>query len=929
MTVIWGHISRRNLRLKNDHRVYPMAPETVPAFTGIMQAGKVTMALEQYKQKRDFELTPEPAGEVEPSGTSRLYVIQKHAARQLHYDLRLELNGVLKSWAVPKGPSLDPSEKRLAVHVEDHPVQYGSFEGIIPEGEYGGGTVMLWDRGEWEPLGNPDEGYTKGDFKFRLHGEKLKGTWVLARMKGKTGDNGKNWLLIKKRDEESITKGNPDPLREMDRSVLTGRSMPEIAAEHDKVWYEGESVPGTDVPAEAKQARPNTAKSRKKTGSGIKIEPASLPGARPAPLPETVYPELATLVGTPPTGENWIHEIKYDGYRILCILSPQEGRRARLVSRNGKDWTEKFTEIARVASEIPAESAILDGEIVVVDQSGRTDFQALQNVLQGIESGRLVYYVFDIPYCQGFDITGAPLLERKKLLRRLLEAAPLNDSRILYADHIQGQGAEVFAHACRFALEGMVSKLADSPYEQKRSRRWVKVKCFHRQEFVIGGFTDPGGSRTGFGALLLGCYDREHNLVYSGKVGTGFNDKTLNDIFARLNVMRLDKPPFLNPPTGYEAKGSHWVRPELVCEVEFTSWTEDSVLRHPSFKGLREDKDPKDIVRENTEPQIFESGKTMDEQQSASQPIKSRSGMPESKSGKTAAVINLSNPDRIIYPEMGITKRALAEYYVDIAEWILPHLEKRPLTLVRCPEGWEKECFYQKHLGDTAPNVLRSIPIVEKNGSEYYSVLENVAGLIALVQIGVLEIHVWGSREDELEKPDMIVFDLDPDPEVDWTGMIAAANLMRDRLSDLGLESFLKTTGGKGLHIVVPLTPIVEWDTIKEFTRAVAQSIVRESPGEYIATMSKQKRKGKIFIDYLRNGRGATSVAAYSTRARRGAPISTPLAWDELTQNIRPDTFKIENIRQRLSLLKADPWEGYFTVRHRYRFDKMRKQVGL
>jgi len=893
------------------------------------------MGLERYKQKRDFVQTPEPEGKVEPSSTGRLYVIQKHAASRLHYDLRLELNGVLKSWAIPKGPSLDPAEKRLAVHVEDHPIQYGSFEGVIPEGEYGGGTVMLWDLGEWEPIGDPAEGYAKGDLKFRLQGKKLTGDWVLARMKGRTEDDGKNWLLIKKRDAASITKGASDPLGEMDRSVSTGRDMREIAAEHDKVWYEGVSVPGTEVPGGATGVKSKKGKISANTcdpgtGSGIRTDPSVLPGARPAPLPEFFHPQLAASAGKPPAGDNWIHEIKYDGYRILCMFAHSGGRPVRLVSRNGKDWTKRFSEIAQAVFKIRTDSTILDGEIVVVDPSGRTDFQALQNALRGIESGRIVYYVFDMPYCQGYDITRAPLLERKRLLRGLLENSSFNDTQILYTDHIQGQGSDVFAHACRFALEGVVSKRADSPYEQKRSRNWVKVKCFHRQEFVIGGFTDPGGSRNGFGALFLGYYGRDRKLVYSGRVGTGFNDRTLKDIFARLDPIRIHHAPFVNPPTGYEAKGAHWVSPEMVCEVEFTSWTGEGVLRHPSFKGIREDKEASEVFRDDTGPEIPGSRMAAPRGQGVSAAVKSSDGKPKSSSGtgKSAAGIKVSNPERILYPEMGVTKRALAEYYTDIADWILPHLRKRPLTLVRCPEGWEKPCFYQKHLGDAAPDVLRSIPISEKNGSEHYSVLENVAGLIALVQIGVLEIHVWGSREDKLEKPDMMVFDLDPDPAVPWAGMIAAAYRMREALSNLGLKSFLKTTGGKGLHVVVPLTPRAEWDAVREFARAVAENMVRQFPGEYIATMSKQKRRNKIFIDYLRNGRGATSVAAYSTRARRGAPISAPLAWVELSENIGPDTFNIQNIRQRLSSLKSDPWEGYFSVRQSLTA-KRRKEVGL
>ncbi len=873
------------------------------------------MALDRYQEKRHFAKTPEPEGTVEKSQTGKLYIIQKHAARRLHYDLRLELDGVLKSWAVPKGPSMVPGEKRLAVHVEDHPVEYGSFEGIIPEGEYGGGTVMLWDRGTWEPIGDPLKGYEKGDFKFRLNGEKLKGSWVLARMKGSAGENGKNWLLIKKHDEDAISGSDPEPVDTMNRSVASGRTMEEIAEQRKTFWYEGESVPEAEVPT--KVAEPSSKKHTKKAFAAS--DPSKLPGAREAPLPEDLRPELATLVSDPPKGDNWIHEIKYDGYRILCVLS---NGRSRLISRNGKEWTDRFPEIAETVSALPPDNVILDGEVVVVDNEGRTDFQALQNILRGLQTGRLVYFAFDVPYCKGYDLTKTPLLERKAFLQQMLEALP-DGSRIVYADHIKGEGSVVYHNACRFALEGIVSKRADSSYESRRSRSWLKVKCGERQEFVIGGFTDPGGSRKGFGALLVGYYDPEGKLVYSGRVGTGFNEKILNDLYGRLDAIRAGKSPFVNPPTGYEASGVHYVKPELVCEVEFTAWTDEGILRHPSFKGLREDKSPTEIVREKPPVEAAESvpAKSGEPIREAAQPP----AVSESRSRPGPTRIAVSNPDRILYPEMGVTKLALAEYYRDIADWILPHLVRRPLTLVRCPEGREKECFYQKHLGDNAPKVLRAIPIMEKDGQEYYSVLDEIEGVIALVQIGTLEIHVWGCREEDIEHPDMMVFDLDPAPDVTWERMIVAAYLLRGRLLDLGLTSFLKTTGGKGLHVVVPLVPRADWDTVKEFSKAVADGIVREFPRDYIATMSKEKRKGKIFIDYLRNGRGATSICAYSSRARQNAPVSTPVEWSEL-QDIRADSFNIENIRRRLSNLKKDPWAGYFEVKQSLT-EEMRKQA--
>lgn len=760
------------------------------------------MGLDEYLEKRSFSRSPEPRGKVEKSQEGYLYVIQKHAASHLHYDLRLELDGVLKSWAVPKGPSLRPGDKRLAVHVEDHPIEYGSFEGIIPEGEYGGGTVMLWDRGTWEPVGGPHEAYAKGDLKFKLHGERLKGSWVLARMKGSAGGEGKNWLLIKKRDDAAISGPGPGPVETTDRSVATGRTMEEIASRKN----EGETgLSDNNVwPAG--------------------LDPASLPEARPAEHPRFINPQLATPVNKPPQGENWLHEIKYDGYRILCAL---DGGQARLFSRKGNEWTDRFSQIARAAAKIPISSAIFDGEVVVVDREGRTDFQALQNILQGLKTGRLLYFVFDIPYCAGYDVTKAPLIKRKDLLLKKLLTGTLepssNESQIIYSDHIAGQGEAVFSHACRLGLEGIVSKRADSPYVQRRSRDWLKVKCFMRQEFVVGGFTDPGGSRSGFGALLLGYYSPNGGLVYAGKVGTGFTDETLAVLLERLKAIETGVPPFIPPPKGHDAKGVHWTRPQLVAEVEFSTWTEDGLLRHPSFKGLREDKEAMDVVKEN--PQEMPSIDSEREKSRASNDKPPRAAKLKTGAANPSS-LPLSNPDRIFYPEIGVTKRALAQYYSDVAEWIMPHIAGRPLTLVRCPEGWQKECFFQKHLGDAVPGSLRSIPITEKGKREYYSVADNIDGVIALVQMGALEIHVRGSREEKLEQPDMMVFDLDPAPEIEWTSMIEAARLLRENLSALGLTSFLKTTGGKGLHIVVPLTPEAGWDTVKAFSRAVAEGIV-------------------------------------------------------------------------------------------------------
>ena len=538
------------------------------------------MGLKEYRRKRDFSRTPEPAGSARADRSERMYVIQKHAASHLHYDLRLEMGGVLKSWAVPKGPSLDPAEKRLAVHVEDHPVEYGSFEGVIPEGEYGGGTVMLWDVGSWIPEGDPETKYRKGHLTFRLEGKKLQGSWTLARMGGSAGEEGKNWLLIKRKDGEARPLRELDVLEEHPLSVTTGRSMEEIGSSKDRVWS-GESG---EIPA----PHPN----------GVP-DPSGLPGARRSSMPSSPKPQLARLEKSPPTGDQWLHEIKYDGYRILCL---KRGNEVRLISRNGKDWTARFPTVTEAAASISPERMILDGEMVVLRPDGRTDFQALQNAMEGAPSGPIGYYVFDVLYSDGFDLTRTPLLERKEYLKRVLENSRVPPF-LLFGDHIRGKGEVVYEHACSLGMEGIVSKRAESRYESRRSGSWLKVKCTKRQEFVIGGYTDPSGARSGFGALLVGTYNATGELVFAGRVGTGFNEQSLSHTLAALKPLETGETPFTNPPKGREARGVHWVRPKLVAEVEFTERTEEGILRHPSFKGLREDKEPKEVRLEEPGPE--------------------------------------------------------------------------------------------------------------------------------------------------------------------------------------------------------------------------------------------------------------------------------------------------------------------------------------
>ena len=841
--------------------------------------------LNEYKKKRRFELTPEPEGKVKRSRTGSLYVIQKHAASRLHYDFRLELGGVLKSWAVPKGPSLDPSDKRLAVEVEDHPISYGSFEGIIPEGNYGAGTVMLWDRGTWEPLKDPHMGLRAGRLEFRLLGEKLKGEWALVRMARRADEKKNNWLLIKVKDDYS-RRGGKSVLDEYPLSSASGRDMKEIAAAAGKAVKndnasgssrakkkQGDSDPGSDLP-----------------------DPAGLPGARKSKLPEEIKPELATLVDSPPSGDDWLHEVKFDGYRLISILS--DGK-VRILTRGGKDWTDKFGGIARALGALPVKSAVFDGEAVVLDKNGVSDFQALQNALKGPRKNSLHYFVFDLLYCSGYDLTRVPLLDRKTFLEKILGF--IEPGVIHYSDHIVGEGSRVFEDACKMSLEGIVSKRAASPYSQRRTRDWLKVKCHKRQEFVIGGYkASTKASRPGFGSLLLGYYDGEGNLVYSGGVGTGFDSRSLKSIRKELDSMPRKDSPFVNPPTGADARGLRWVRPELVAEVEFTEWTDDNLLRHPSFKGLREDKPANEIIRERS---------------SGEESMAEDTGKKNDSASDTVAGVHLTHPDRVLYPDQGLTKAELAQFYADIAGWILPHVVNRPLTIVRCPGGSQNKCFYQKNVGEGLPVAIHGVSIEGKEADKTYISIKDIKGLVSLVQIGVLEIHPWGSRIDKLERPDRMVFDLDPGEGVSYPGVVEAAFKIRDILDGLGLVSFVKTSGGKGLHVVVPLDRRSGWEEMKSFSKAVADGVVKLEPGKYIATASKAKRKGKIFIDYLRNNRDATTVAAYSTRARNGAPVSTPITWDELSPDLTPNKYNVGNLRARLSSLKEDPWKDFFTTR--------------
>jgi bifunctional non-homologous end joining protein LigD len=848
------------------------------------------MGLREYRRKRDFKKTPEPAGQVSdpPRNQKRSYLIQKHAASRLHYDFRLELEGVLKSWAVPKGPSLDPADKRLAMHVEDHPLEYGEFEGIIPKGQYGGGTVLMWDRGTWEPVGDPHKSYRAGSLKFTLKGEKLRGGWALVKIGGrrKDGDD-QSWLLIKERDQQARPGQAGSIVASEPKSVATGRTIEEIAAAGDRVWHSN----------------------RDGGGGSASPDPAEVPGARRAAMPKFVQPQLATLVERPPEGDGWLHELKHDGYRILARV---EHRRAKLFSRNAHDWTEKFPAVAEAVGRLPVEGAILDGEVTVLLPDGTSSFQALQNFGSSTARGQLAYMIFDLLYLDGRDLTGARLEDRKAALARLLASGSDRAAVLRYSDHVGGAGADFFAHACKLGLEGIVSKKRDAPYRGTRGADWLKVKCLKQQEIVIGGYTEPEGSRIGIGALLGGVYE-SGRLVYVGKIGTGFDNRTLRDLQQRLSRLEQKTSPFAARPAG--AARAHWVKPELVGQVSFSEWTSDGKLRHPAFQGLREDKPADSVVRERpaaADDEVKETS-TPTPKRAARAPRPTSSAKTTGEA--TVAGVRLTHADRILFPPHGTTKLDLARFYESIAKWILPHLEDRPTTLVRCPEGAHKTCFYQKHVGYWAPESLRRVKIQEKRKVGEYLVVDSLASLIGLVQIGILEIHTWNSVVKRLEQPDRVVFDLDPGPGVEWAQVIECARLIRDSLHSLELESFVKTTGGKGLHIVAPLVPGPSWDETSAFARAVSETVAHGNPRRYITSMAKAERRGKIFIDYLRNIRGATSVAAYSTRATPQATMSVPLTWDELSTRITSDHFTIANVPKRLAGLTADPWAAYWRTR--------------
>ncbi len=869
--------------------------------------------LQRYRSIRDFGITAEPAGtgKGKPSKSKKQeglpFCIQKHAASHLHYDFRLGWNGVLKSWAVAKGPSYTVKDKRLAVQVEDHPLEYGGFEGIIPAGQYGGGTVMLWDQGPWEPQeGHTDvaAGLKDGSLKFILHGTKMQGKWALIRMGGKAATERKpNWLLIKEHDEferpdgPAVTDAEPD-------SVVTGRSLDQIASSEDHVWNSKDTATGEawyrQDSKSGEKAKPARAGRVRKAASPVSEDLAPALASLPKESqPSFIKPQLALEAESAPDGNGWLHELKLDGYRMQAR---KDGPKVQMLTRSGLDWTDRMSSIAAAVAALPVDSATIDGEVVVLTPNGTTNFADLQASFQDGAKNPRTYFCFDLLHLNGCNTRGLPLIERKTLLEKILQSNDQDNLRL--SEHLASDGQRMFHHACELHAEGIISKRTNSKYVSARNGDWLKLKCLHEQEFVIGGFTLPSNGIHGVGALLLGYYE-DGKLVYAGRTGTGFTQKTHRLIREKLDALTSSTCPFQGLPASAK-RGARWVTPELVAQVRFATWTADKQLRQAAFLGLREDKPAAEVVREDAAP-------------TAKRP-RGSSATPAAVAAKTApstekATIRLTHPDKVLDTESGMTKQMLADYYWSVADAMLPYIANRPLSLVRCPEGSTQPCFYQKHVTAMLPKGIGSVMVVDKKSDkpEAYITLDSREALAGLAQMGVLEVHPWGSTNADLEHPDRLVFDLDPDESLPWSRVSEAALDVRALLKNLGLEGFLKTTGGKGLHIVVPIQPVQDWTSIKTFARDFVVKMEKASPSLYLSKMTKAARVGKIYLDYLRNERGATSVAPYSPRARAGAPVSMPLAWSELKSPDRP-RFHVADFAQWQARLKKDPWQTFFSV---------------
>jgi bifunctional non-homologous end joining protein LigD len=883
--------------------------------------------LARYREMRNFKVTAEPSGKKSAAKSKQQalpFVVQKHAASHLHYDFRLGWNGVLKSWAVTKGPSYVVADKRLAVQVEDHPMEYGGFEGIIPKGQYGGGAVMVWDQGTWEPQAisnDVDAALRAGSLKFILHGEKLKGKWALIRMGGKAANEKKpNWLLIKEHDEFERTSDDAAITEAEPNSAVTGRDLDQIAHSEDHVWNSKDTAKG-----KAWYRNDNLPAAEEKSGakkSGAKPQPkfsarltTALSAAPNEMLPTFIPPELALSASNAPRTAGWLHELKLDGYRVQVR---KDGARVRLLTRTGLDWTHRMRPIAQQLKDIPAESAILDGEVVVMNEDGTTSFAELQAAFQEGAPKPLTYFAFDLLHLNGRNVRGLPLIDRKEILAQIVKDV---DGALQFSGHLESDGEVIFRKVCELHAEGIVSKRANSPYHSGRGGDWLKLKCVHEQEFVVGGFTELANKSHGVGALLLGYYE-DGKLIYAGRAGTGFTQKTHRILRDQLDKLRQPATSFDHPP--HEARnGAVWAKPSLVAQVNFASWTSDGLVRQAAFKGLREDQPAREVRRE--EPTV--SPKPPKAKQAVldtppsvpartTRPAKSSKSTKPVSSGNEHAPIRLTHPDKVLDAESQLTKQQLADYYWAIAPHMLPYIAHRPLSLVRCPEGSGHPCFFQKHATGTLPAGVESVDVPDKKTGtiEPYITLSTPEALAGLAQMGVLEIHPWGSKNDDLEHPDLIIFDLDPDAAISWRTLADSAADFRRQLKSLGYESFLKTTGGKGLHVVIPIEPKRKWPEVKQFAHDFALAMEQQRPNLYLTKMSKAARKDRVFIDYLRNERGATAIGPYSPRARAGAAVALPLSWSELKLPQRP-VFRAADFNEWKSRLGSDPWKGILKTR--------------
>lgn len=802
-----------------------------------------TSSLATYQRKRDFRATPEPAGKVGASGEALSYVIQKHAARRLHYDFRLELDGTLKSWAVPKGPSLDPHDKRMAVQVEDHPLSYGNFEGVIPEGHYGAGSVIVWDRGTWVPLGDPRKGYREGKLKFELRGEKLHGGFTLVRMRSREHERQVPWLLIKEHDGEARPASEFDVIEALPDSVLVGQ-----------------------------RRRSQVAKSRAK-------------GQRKAELPLTLSPQLATLVDDIPPGDDWLYEIKFDGYRIVTRI---DGDDVRCFTRNGHDWSHRLPALVKAIRALGIGWGWLDGEIVVAGPKGTPDFQLLQNAFDAQRTQDIRYCVFDLPFHDGEDLRERPLSERRERLLALLQSHA--GGMVQFSASFDADPHELLASAQEAGLEGLIAKRASAPYRSQRSADWVKLKLGKRQEFVIGGFTDPKGSRAGIGSLLLGVHDEKGQLRYAGNVGSGFDEKTLAALRVQLDAIETTTSPYTDGPARVgtvKLVKPHWVKPKLIAEVSFAEWTQGGHVRQAVFHGLRSDKPPERITKEVARHMEAPTA---------------RKAMPKD--------FRVTHPERVIDPGTGITKGRLIEFYASVAGLMLPHLKQRPVSLLRAPDGVKGQFFFQKHAeGRSFPN----IDILDRAlypSHDPLLAIQNPLALLSAAQMNVIEFHTWNATTRAMDRPDRMVFDLDPGEGVAWPMVQEGAQLLHTLLGEIGLTGFLKTSGGKGLHVVVPLAPKYGWDSVKDFSQAIVAHLASVIPQRFVAKSGPKNRVGRIFVDYLRNGLGATTVCAWSARARPGLGVSVPVTWDELPGLKGGAHWTVDNVAERLAVGNT-PWDGY------------------